>query len=436
MSTAGLKAGVRVVTGALRRPRLSPAKIALIAVTAVFLIAVLRLVTGANDLASSGALAAAIGLAVPIGMAGLGGLWSERAGVVNIGLEGMMILGTWGAGFFGYHYGPWAGLLGAMLCGMAGGAIHALATVVFGVDHIVSGVAINIIGAGAAKYLAARTFTGTPGGGPTQSPPLGNLPSFSIPGVSFPVFGWTIHIPSLSSALGTLEEKQIFFVSDLAAILRAMVTNLSIVTVIALAMVALTWWVLWRTTFGLRLRSCGESPVAAESLGVNVYKYKFIAVLVSGALAGLGGGYLALVAANIYRDGQTGGRGYIGLAAMIFGNWRPGGLVGGAALFGYTDAVQLRGGGTTVHAMLLLLAVLTIGIGLWQLLRKHRVIKGVIAISAGVLVAVWYFISETVPDEFTGMTPYVATLLVLAFASQRLRMPAADGLPYRKGEGH
>jgi len=422
MSTAGLKAGAKVITGAVRKPSLSPARVALIAVVAVFLIAVLRVVTGANDLASSGALAAAIGLAVPIGMAGLGGLWSERAGVVNIGLEGMMILGTWGAGFFGWHYGPWAGLLGAMFCGMVGGAIHALATVVFGVDHIVSGVAINIIGYGAAKYLAARTFTGSPGGGPTQSPPLEGLPSLSIPGVS--------------SGLGSLESREIFFVSDLAAILRALVTNLSMVTLIALAMVALTWWVLWRTTFGLRLRSCGESPVAAESLGVNVLKYKFIAVLVSGSLAGLGGGYLALVAANIYRDGQTGGRGYIGLAAMIFGNWRPGGLVGGAALFGYTDAVQLRGGGTTVHAMLLLLAVLTIGIGLWQLLRKHRVIKGVIAISAGVLVAVWYYISETVPDEFTGMTPYVATLLVLAFASQRLRMPAADGLPYRKGEGH
>jgi len=422
VSITGLQAGAKVVRGAVRKPRLSPARVLLIAVATVFLIAVLRVVTGADDLASSGALAAAIGLAVPIGMAGLGGLWSERAGVVNIGLEGMMILGTWGAGFFGYHYGPWAGLLGAMMCGLLGGAIHALATVVFGVDHIVSGVAINIIGLGAAKYLAARTFTGTPGGGPTQSPPLAPLPTLTVPG--------------LSSWLGTLEQSQIFFVSDLAAILRAFVTDLSIVTLIALALVALTWWVLWRTTFGLRLRSCGESPVAAESLGVNVYKYKFIGVLVSGALAGLGGGYLALVAANIYRDGQTGGRGYIGLAAMIFGNWRPGGLVGGATLFGYTDAVQLRGGGTTVHAMLLLLAVLIVGIGLWQLLRRRRAVQGVLAIAAGAIVAVWYFVSETVPDEFTGMTPYVATLLVLAFASQRLRMPAADGQPYRKGEGH
>ena len=419
MSTAGLKAGARIVTGAVRRPHLSPGRVALVAVVAVFLIAVLRLVTGANDLASSGALAAAIGLAVPIGLAGLGGLWSERAGVVNIGLEGMMILGTWGAGFFGYHYGPWAGLLGAMFCGMVGGAIHAVATVVFGVDHIVSGVAINIIGYGAAKYLAARTFTGTPGGGPTQSPSLGTLPTISIPG--------------LSPGLVSLEHKQIFFVSDAAAILGAFVTNLSSVTLIALALVALTWWVLWRTTFGLRLRSCGESPVAAETLGVNVYRYKFIAVLVSGAMAGLGGGYLALVAANIYRDGQTGGRGYIGLAAMIFGNWRPGGLVGGAALFGYTDAVQLRGGGSTVHAMLLLLAVLTVIVGLWQI-RKRRVLQGAVAIAAGALVAGLYLVTKTVPDEFTGMTPYVATLLVLALSSQRLRMPAADGLPYRKGE--
>ena len=96
---------------------------------------------------------------------------------------------------------------------------------------------------------------------------------------------------------------------------------------------------LWRTPFGLRLRSCGESPVAAESLGVNVLRYKFVAVLISGGLAGLGGGFLALVASSIYRDGQTGGRGYIGLAAMIFGNWRPGGLLAGAGLFGYTDAL-------------------------------------------------------------------------------------------------
>ena len=113
---------------------------------------------------------------------------------------------------------------------------------------------------------------------------------------------------------------------------------------------------LWRTAFGLRLRSCGENPIAAESLGVNVYKYKYIAVIVSGGLAGLGGAFLAIVASHIYQEGQTGGRGYIGLAAMIFGNWMPGGLALGAGLFGFTDSLKLRGGGENVHALLLLLA--------------------------------------------------------------------------------
>jgi simple sugar transport system permease protein len=195
----------------------------------------------------------------------------------------------------------------------------------------------------------------------------------------------------------------------------------------------LTWWVLWRTPFGLRLRSTGESPAASESLGVRVLRYKFLAVLVSGGLAGMGGGFLALVAANIYRDGQTGGRGYIGLAAMIFGNWRPGGLMTGAALFGYTDAVQLRGG-ATVHAFLLLFAVILLVIGVLQIARNRRMVQGSIALVVGVLVGIWYFASDSVPPELTGTTPYVTTLLVLAFASQRLRMPAADGQVYRKGE--
>ena len=119
---------------------------AAIVVGGLVVLSTVRVFTGANDIDSSGALMAAIGLAVPIGLAGLGGLWSERAGVVNIGLEGMMILGTWGGAFFGYHYGPWAGILGAILTGVVGGAIHAVATVVFGVDHIVSGVAINLLG--------------------------------------------------------------------------------------------------------------------------------------------------------------------------------------------------------------------------------------------------------------------------------------------------
>jgi general nucleoside transport system permease protein len=422
MSAAGLEVGTqKVTTGPTRRLRLSPLQWAVVGLGAVLVLSVLRVVSGANDVDSSGLLIAAFGLAVPIALAGLGGLWSERAGVVNIGLEGMMILGTWGAGFLGYHMGPWMGLVGAVIGGAVGAVIHAVATVTFGVDHIVSGVALNIVALGFAKYLSVRFFSTLPGGGPTQSPPLPQLPTFSLPGVS--------------DGLASIESNHWFFVSDLAGVLRALCTNVNVLTIIAVLLFVATWWILWRTAFGLRLRSVGESPVAAESLGVNVIRYKFVAVLISGGLAGLGGGFLALVAANVFRDGQTGGRGYIGLAAMIFGNWRPGGLLAGSALFGYTDAAYLRGGGTTVHAFLLLFAVLLVGIGIWQLVRRARRTQGILAIVVGVLVAFWYFATDAVPAELSGTTPYVTTLLVLAFASQRLRMPAADGQIYRKGEG-
>jgi simple sugar transport system permease protein len=207
---------------------------------------------------------------------------------------------------------------------------------------------------------------------------------------------------------------------------------MSLLVILALLLFVVTYFLLWRTAFGLRLRSCGESPVAAESLGVNVYRYKFIAVLTSGALAGLAGGFLALVASSNFRDGQTGGRGYIGLAAMIFGNWRPSGLLMGSGLFGYTETLGLRQGGTSVHALLLLIAVLLLAAALWQWRRAQRTATGVSLLLAAAI-AVVYFSIDAVPGDFTRMTPYVATLLVLALASQRLRMPAADGAIYRKG---
>jgi simple sugar transport system permease protein len=199
-----------------------------------------------------------------------------------------------------------------------------------------------------------------------------------------------------------------------------------------------SWWLLWRTPFGLRLRSCGEAPHAAETLGVNVLRYKFLAVVVSGGLAGLAGGFLVLVASNLFRDGQTGGRGYIGLAAMIFGNWRPGGLAAGAMLFGYADAIQLRGRGDVIHAYLLPIGLLLLAWGVWQLIRrvKGKPFAGLWRIALALAVLAWYALTSEVPSEFTNMTPYVATLLVLAFSAQRLRMPAADGQVYRKGEAN
>ena len=142
------------------------------AIVGFALLSFVRVITGAQELTSAGTIQAALTSSIPIAMAGLGGLWSERAGIVNIGLEGMMILGTFGAGYFGYHYGSIAGILGAIVLGMIGGLLHGIATVYFGVDHIVSGVAINIIALGAAGFLAETYFTGLEGGGPTQSPPL------------------------------------------------------------------------------------------------------------------------------------------------------------------------------------------------------------------------------------------------------------------------
>jgi len=386
----------------------------------IFVIAAVRVITGADDIASSGTLSAAIGLALPIGMAGLGGLWAERAGVVNIGLEGMMILGTWGAGYFGYQFGPWAGVLGAVACGAIGGLIHAIATVTFGVDHIVSGVAVNIIGLGAAQYLAALTFSGIEGGGPTQSPPIGDLPSITVPGVA--------------SAAQSVADNDWFFVSDAASLVRAMTAGVSVLTLLAVLLFVGTYFVLWRTAFGLRLRACGESPAAAESLGVNVYKYKYLAVIASGAFAGFGGAFLAIVLSSVYRDGQTGGRGFIGLAAMIFGNWRPGGLMLGAGLFGYTDALQLRSGGESVHALLLVVGLGLLALAIWQVTRGRRT-QGIVSGAIAVAVLAWFFLTDSVPQDFTSMTPYVTTLAVLALASQRLRPPAADGLQYRRGSG-
>ncbi len=378
-----------------------------------------RVVTGADDLTSAGTLRAAIIAAIPIALAGLGGLWSERAGVVNIGLEGMMILGTLGAGYYTYYQGVWIGLLGAIMFGAIGGALHALATVVFAVDHIVSGVAINIIAAGVAAFLAEVFFADLAGGGATQSPSLAQPPSITVPGIA----GWS----------DDLADRGWFVVSDLAGLVNALTADVSSFTVLALALIAGTGWVLWHTGFGLRLRSCGEAPTSAETLGINVYRYKFVAVTVSGMFAGFGGCYLALVASSGYANGQTGGRGYIGLAAMIFGNWSPGGLLSGSLLFGFTEGARLRSGGESVHALLLVVALGLLALTGWQIWKGHRT-AAVLSAAVGAAALWWYLVTDTIPGDFTEMTPYVTTLLVLALASQRLRMPAADGQRYRRGQ--
>ncbi len=389
----------------------------LVALAGIAVVSLVRIVSDTDDISSAGTIRAAIIATCPILMAALGGLWAERAGVVNIGLEGQMILGTWGAAFFTYHAGPWVGVIGAALFGIIGGLLHAVATVTFGVDHIVSGVAINLIGAGAATFLAEAVFPDLQGGGPRQ-----------LVGLESPT---KITIPGLSDASLDLAEKGWFFVSDVAALVGALTTSLSTLSIVVFALVAISGWVLWRTSFGLRLRSCGENPQAAETLGVNVYLYKYIAVIISGGLAGIGGGFLALVASSGFNTGQTGGRGYIGLAAMIFGNWRPGGLLAGALTFGYTDSLRLRNA-DAVHALLLLLAIALLAYAAYRAVSGGVRSAIGVAVVGGLLLA-WYVGTDSVPRDFTSMTPYVTTMLVLALGAQRLRMPAADGEQYRRG---
>ncbi|MFE2586058.1 ABC transporter permease [Streptomyces sp. NPDC059378] len=419
MSTATIAKKPQAKPGKNGR-RMSLPVLLLVIAGVLVLTSIVRLITGADGITSTGQMSTALRLAVPIGLAGLGGLWAERSGVVNIGLEGMMILGTWFGAWAGYQWGPWVGVAFGIIGGALGAVLHAIATVTFNVNHIVSGVAVNILALGTTRYLSKFTFENAPEGSAKQSPPIDSLGTFDIPG--------------LSDWLNTLNEKHWFLVSDIAGLVGGLITDLSPLTVVAVALVPITWWVLWRTAFGLRLRSCGENPVAAESLGVNVYKYKYIAVIISGGFAGLGGAFLSIVASNVYLDGQTAGRGYIGLAAMIFGNWMPGGLALGAGLFGYTDSLNLRGGTTNVHALILLLAILLV-FGAAYLAWKKKYVPAVVTVVIAALMFVWYASTNEVPRQLVTATPYIVTLLVLSLSAQSLRMPKADGLPYRKGQG-
>ena len=393
----------------------------------VFVLASIRVITGASDLTSTGTASAALLLSVPIVLAALGGLFSERSGVVNIGLEGMMIMGAWAGGYIGSQHGPWAGLFAAIVFGSIGALVHAIATVTFGVDHVVSGVAINIIAAGLVRYLSTLLYQGGSWPGPSQSPGIESIPVNGLPVLSGgQYFGWKS--PDL---LGSLASHNWFFISDLASILRGLTGDVSYVTVVAISFVPLAYFILWRTAFGLRLRSAGEAPVAAESLGVNVYAMKYAGVLISGGFAGLGGGFLAIVAASNYQENQVAGRGYIGLAALLFGNYRPGGLLAGASLFGFADALQLRDS-AAIHALLLFIFVILLFVA-FRKFRSGKMISGGLSLGFAAFTLWFYFAVDELPGQLVTMTPYIATILVMALASQRLRMPAADGIPYRRG---
>ena len=388
------------------------------------LLSIARTIAHADDLTSGSTFIATVAAAAPILFAGLGGLYAERVGVVNIGLEGMMVMGTWFAGWAGWHWGPWAALVAGAVGGMLGGLLHALATVTFGIDHIVSGVAINLIAPGVTRFLSAEVFAGHEEGTITTSPQMHDgIGRFRIPGVA--------------DLLATIDRKRWFFVSDVAGAMRSMVDQIAWSTLLAWLLIPITAYVLWRTRFGLRLRSIGEKPAAAESLGVDVYRMKYAGLAISGALAGLGGAWLAIDVRG-YSENQVGGRGFQGLAALIFGNWRPPGVGLGAALFAYGLSLKERIGTNPIKALYLLIALVFVAMFVVAVVRRvptrrRNPVRALALLAVSIGLFVFYAQTKTVNNQIVYVTPYVITLLVLAFASQRLRPPAAAGRPWRKG---
>jgi len=378
-----------------------------------------------DQLTTSGTFGAAIRLAIPICLAGLGGMFSERTGIVNIGLEGMMIMGTWFGAWAAWMYGPWYGIMAGIIGGAMFGLIHAVGTVTFQVDHIVSGVAINILAAGVARFLNVVAYADQPTKSSTQSPRIdGEVGDFTLPYLS-----GGADTPSL---FGYLQDLDIPFISDLGGLLLGATSNLSYISIFALALIPFAAWILWSTPFGLQMRSVGELPTGSESLGVNVYLMKYIGVMISGGFAGLAGAYLVLESSGIYREGQTAGRGFIGLASMIFGNYRPLGIFMGSGLFGFADALQLRSD-DAVHGLLILISLILLIFAIKQLIEK-KYTNASISIALSIAFLIWFLSSENVPSEFVYFTPHITTLIVLSSASQKLRMPQKIGQPYRKGE--
>ena len=260
------------------------------------------------DIINVGLFAATLRLATPIAYGALGGLFSERAGIVNIGLEGMMLTGAFAGVTVSYFTGnPWLGVLAAILAGGFLGLIHGFITVRFAGDQVVSGTGINIFALGFTAYMS-QIFWGSRG----ASESVQGLPIISIPLLK--------DIPILGDIIGTH---------------TPLVYLMIIITV-------LSYIVLFKTPFGLRIRAVGERPDAADTAGINVFKTKYLCLIISGMLAGLGGAFLSLGHLSLFALGMTGGRGFIALAAMILGKWMPFGAFGASVLFGFADALQMR----------------------------------------------------------------------------------------------
>ncbi len=293
-----------------------------------------------TDILNLALISSTIRLATPLILAALGGLFSERSGVINIALEGMMLAGAFTAAAVTYAAGnPYVGLLAGIAAGTLVGAIHAVACIRYQADQVVTGTAINILMIGMPAFLSGAFFLSS--GSTPQIPKEDLIPWIPI--------------------------------------------------VIAFGLVPLTWYVLYNTPFGLRLRSVGENPEAADAAGVKVARMRYAGVLLSGALAGIGGAYLSIGQSSLFTRNMTSGRGFIALAALIFGKWRPVQTMLACLLFGLTEAISIQ-------------------------------MQGVVKLPSG----------EDIPVQFIQMVPYILTIVVLAGFIGSSRPPRALGIPYNK----
>ena len=300
----------------------------------------------------TGVLQTTMSRAVPIVFGALSGVLCERAGVVNIAIEGMMLAGAMTGALVGSVTGSlWVGLTASVLTGGLLGLVHAVLSIRYKTDQIVSGTVINIFATGVTSFVSAKF--------------LQTYQDLNNPGIFAP---WPIPVLSKIPILGPLLFSHNLFV-------YALYLFLVVITV-----------ALFYTRWGLRVRSVGEHPKAADTLGINVFRTRYMAVLLGGMMAGFGGGYFTLGSVGRFDEVMTAGRGFIGLAAMIFGNWTPFGSFGAGLIFGFADSLAAK------------LAILGVAI----------------------------------PSDFLLMAPYVATMIALAGVVGRGQMPAADGQPYQK----
>jgi general nucleoside transport system permease protein len=306
-------------------------------------------------------LSTAVAFAMPTALAAVGETVAERAGVLNLGLEGMLLAGALSSFLVAYYAGSVAlGTLAGVATGVGLGALMAFLSVTLRTEQIINGIAIVLLAQGLTAFIFEKLFGGE------EQPTVAGIPDVEVPLLS--------EIPGVGPVL--FEQNALFYV--------------------AFALVIGVWLLLTRTRFGLSVRAVGESPAAADAAAVPVARTRWLALLVCGGMAGMGGAVLVLGQLNLFEAGVSGGRGWIAVALVIFGRWNPLLVLGGAFLFGFTDALQIR----------------------------------VQAVSGG--------IASTVPTEIFGALPYAITLLVMVAATVwagRDAQPAALGIPFRKGVG-